>query len=131
MIFVNALTCEDFEILMEKIELKPIGDNQYCVDSVSSSTEALWWKGIIVKHVQGDAAKLETLRPVIVDHTVDAAIVLGTQANQNLAGRHRDTRVMNIILMLLLMVMMGMMVMMIIMTMMATTTCWMTIVAVL
>ena len=99
-IFVNAVTCEDFKKLMEKIELKPIGDDQYCVDRVSSSTEALWWKGIIVKHVQGDAAEVETLRPVIMDHTIDAAIVLGTQANHNLAGRHRDTRVMNIILML-------------------------------
>ena len=99
-IFVNAVTCEDFKKLMEKIELKPIGDDQYCVDRVNSSTEALWWKGIIVKHVQGDAAEVETLRPVIMDHTIDAAIVLGTQANHNLAGRHRDTRVMNIILML-------------------------------
>ena len=99
-IFVNAVTCEDFKKLMEKIELKPIGDDRYCVDHVSSSTEALWWKGIIVKHVQGDAAEVETLRPVIMDHTIDAAIVLGTQANHNLAGRHRDTRVMNIILML-------------------------------
>ena len=99
-IFVNAVTCEDFENLMEKIELKPIGDDQYCVDNVNSSTEALWWKGIIVKHIQGDAAQLETLRPVITDNTIDAAIVLGTQANHNLAGTYRDTRVMNIILML-------------------------------
>ena len=99
-VFVNAVTYEDFQKLMEKIELKPIGDNQYCVDPTTSSKEALWWKGIIVTHVQGDAAEVETLRPVIMDHTIDAAIVLGTQANHNLAGRHRDTRVMNIILML-------------------------------
>jgi hypothetical protein len=99
-VFVNAVTYEDFQKLMEKIELKPIGENHYCVDPTTSSKEALWWKGIIVKHVQGDAAEVETLRPVIMDHTIDAAIVLGTQANHNLAGRHRDTRVMNIILML-------------------------------
>jgi uncharacterized iron-regulated protein len=67
---------------------------------VSSSAEAAFWKGIIVKHVQGDAAYIETLRPIIFDHTIDAVIVLGTQANYNLAGRHRDTRVMNVILML-------------------------------
>ena len=99
-VFVNAVTVEDFAALMDKIELKPIGDNQYCVDKVSSSAEAAFWKGIIVKHVQGDAAYIETLRPIIFDHTIDAVIVLGTQANYNLAGRHRDTRVMNVILML-------------------------------
>ena len=75
-VFVNAVTYEDFQKLMEKIELKPIGDNQYCVDPTTSSKEALWWKGIIVKHVQGDAAEVETLRPVIMDHTIDASIVL-------------------------------------------------------
>lgn len=91
-IFVNQLEEADFASIMSTIGCTSTGNNTFEMPAPFS--------GIVIKHVCGDAAMPKVLAPVINDHTIDGAIVLGTQANFKLAGHYRDTRVLNVILLL-------------------------------
>ena len=88
-IFVNKVPDEAFAKLMAAIGASKKGAGSYDVAG-----------GVSVKHVVGDAAQMAVLKPVIDENQIDGCIVLGTQANFRLAGKYRDTRVLNVILLL-------------------------------
>ena len=91
-IFVNAVPPGEFGNIMREAGLRPAGDGRYALPQP--------YEGVTVRHVHGDAAKPAVLTPIVNDVTVNTAIVLGTQANVRLSGHHRDTRVLNILLLL-------------------------------
>ena len=57
-------------------------------------------EGVRLRHITGDAASAPILSPVIMKNTIHTAIVLGTQTTVRLGAHHRDTRVLNILLLL-------------------------------
>jgi hypothetical protein len=93
-IFCNQVETDDFGGIMAAIGVVPAPGAPNVYDMQAP------FAGIKIKHVKGDAAKPGLLLPVITEHTIDGCIVLGTQANFKLAGHHRDTRVLNVILLL-------------------------------
>ena len=93
--FLNAVDVADFARMVLAMGMKPLADTQWGAKQYEMKKE-----GIIVRHVCGDAADAAVMRPIIMNDTVHTAIVLGTQANVRLAGHHRDTRVLNIMLLL-------------------------------
>jgi hypothetical protein len=93
-IFCNQVETDDFGGIMAAIGVVPAPGEPNVYDMQAP------FAGIKIKHVKGDAAKPGLLLPVITEHTIDGCIVLGTQANFKLAGHHRDTRVLNVILLL-------------------------------
>ena len=93
--FLNAVDVADFARMVLAMGMKPLADTQWGAKQYEMKKE-----GIIVRHVCGDAADAAVMKPVIMNDTVHTAIVLGTQANVRLAGHHRDTRVLNIMLLL-------------------------------
>ena len=92
MVFVNAVPADAFAAIMKEAGLTAAGANEFELPAP--------FKGIKVRHKSGDAANPAMLKPVIDEMTINTAIVLGTQANHTLAGNHRDTRVLNILLLL-------------------------------
>ena len=56
--------------------------------------------GVMLRHIEGDAATTDILSPIIMKNTIHTAIVLGTQETVHLGPSHRDTRVLNILLLL-------------------------------
>jgi hypothetical protein len=93
--FLNAVEPPEFARMVLAMGMKPLADTQWGAKQYEMKAE-----GIIVRHVCGDAAEASVMRPVIMNDTVHTAIVLGTQASVRLAGHHRDTRVLNIMLLL-------------------------------
>ena len=93
--FLNAVDVADFARMVLAMGMKPLADTQWGAKQYEMKKE-----GIIVRHVCGDAADAAVMRPIILNDTVHTAIVLGTQASVRLAGHHRDTRVLNIMLLL-------------------------------
>ena len=57
-------------------------------------------EGVRLRHITGDAASAPILSPVIMKNTIHTAIVLGTQTTVRLGAHHRDTRILNILLLL-------------------------------
>jgi hypothetical protein len=94
--FLNSVNQDLFTDLMVSIGLKRVPDNgpNRVYECAAPNN------GIFVRHVLGDAAVPSVLQPIVNDMTVHTVIVLGTQANVRLAGRFRDTRVLNIMLLL-------------------------------
>ena len=93
--FLNAVDEPEFARIVTSMGMKPLADTQWGAKQYEMKKE-----GIIVRHVCGDAADAAVMRPIILNDTVHTAIVLGTQASVRLAGHHRDTRVLNIMLLL-------------------------------
>ena len=93
--FLNAVDVADFARMVLAMGMKPLADTQWGAKQYEMKKE-----GIIVRHVCGDAADAAVMRPIILNDTVHTAIVMGTQASVRLAGHHRDTRVLNIMLLL-------------------------------
>ena len=93
--FLNAVDEPEFARIVTSMGMKPLADTQWGAKQYEMKKE-----GIIVRHVCGDAADAAVMRPIILNDTVHTAIVMGTQASVRLAGHHRDTRVLNIMLLL-------------------------------
>ena len=62
--------------------------------------ESTGCKGVILRHLVGDAANSATLKPIIDSSTIHSTIVLGTQSGVDLEPKARDTRVMCVMLLL-------------------------------
>ena len=88
-VFVNKVPDEAFAKLMAAVGASKKGPGAYDFAG-----------GVALKHVVGDAAQIDVLKPVIDGNSIDGCVVLGTQANFRLAGIFRDTRVLNVILLL-------------------------------
>jgi hypothetical protein len=94
--FVNAVDEDEFAALVLKMGLRKARDD----GEVRCYEMHHPYRGIFIRHVRGDAAKPNVIGPIIEGSTIHTAIILGTQANIRLGHRHRDTRVLNIVLLL-------------------------------
>jgi hypothetical protein len=91
LIFLNNVSKESFAEIMSICELtkNPIKEDMWDLNG-----------GVSVIHKFGDATSPEILEPIVIDYTINTAIVLGTQAESTLPARSRDTRVLSIMLLL-------------------------------
>ena len=105
--FLNLLELDEFEEIMMSMPISrykgvdpqplPKSVGEYRLYVLKESTGC---KGVILRHLVGDAADSATLKPVIDSSTIHSTIVLGTQSGVDLEPKARDTRVMCIMLLL-------------------------------
>ena len=100
--FVNGVTQELFKHhMLEKnlIHEETIQEGSNAV-SIYGYAKGHKHEGVRLRHITGDAASAPVLSPVINATTIHTAIVLGTQTSVRLGAHHRDTRILNILLLL-------------------------------
>ena len=100
--FINSVGKDDFRSVMERLGLAHVedvkdGPQDVAVYGFEPESEH---HGVMLRHIEGDAATTDVLSPVIMKNTIHTAIVLGTQETVHLGPSHRDTRVLNILLLL-------------------------------
>ena len=100
--FINSVGKDDFRSVMERLGLVHVEDvkeglHDVAVYGFEPESEH---HGGMLRHIEGDAATTDVLSPVIMKNTIHTAIVLGTQETVHLGPSHRDTRVLNILLLL-------------------------------
>ena len=101
--FINAVTAENFDALMEEIGVARSPENDISGEAstdVQNAYAVTDFPGILIYHVVGNASKDDYLEPVVMRRAFNTAIVLGTQADVKLRSRSRDTRVLCIMLLL-------------------------------
>ena len=100
--FVNAVPSDRFKEMMVKNDM--VADKN--VDESGNQVAIYGFKpgspnhGVTLRHIEGDAAQTSVLSPVMMTNTIHTAVVLGTQTSVRLGAHHRDTRVLNILLLL-------------------------------
>ena len=100
--FVNGVTQELFKHhMLDKnlIHEETVQDGSNAV-SIYGYAKVHKHEGVRLRHITGDAASAPVLSPVINATTIHTAIVLGTQTSVRLGAHHRDTRILNILLLL-------------------------------
>ena len=100
--FVNAVPADRFKEMMVKNDM--VADKN--VDESGNQVAVYGFKpgtpnhGVTLRHIEGDAAQTSVLSPVVMTNTIHTAVVLGTQTSVRLGAHHRDTRILNILLLL-------------------------------
>ena len=100
--FVNGVTQELFKHhMLDKnlIHEETVQEGSNAV-SIYGYAKGHKHEGVRLRHITGDAASAPVLSPVINATTIHTAIVLGTQTSVRLGAHHRDTRILNILLLL-------------------------------
>ena len=105
--FLNLVELDTFEDIMRSMDIPrykgadpqpmPKDHPEYRMYMLKESTG---FKGVILRHLHGDAADPDTLRHIIRHSTIHSTIVLGTQSGVDLSPQSRDTRVLCIMLLL-------------------------------
>lgn len=100
--FINSVGKDDFRSVMERLGLAHVEDVKDGLQDVAvyGFEPESEHHGVMLRHIEGDAATTDVLSPVIMKNTIHTAIVLGTQETVHLGPSHRDTRVLNILLLL-------------------------------
>lgn len=89
-LLVNLLEVDVMKDIMEACNFKQIGEGRW---EVADEIE--------INHFHGDATSPEVMESIVMNNTINTAIVLGTQATDiDLPPRSRDTRVLSIMLLL-------------------------------
>ena len=105
--FLNLVEPDEFEDIMRSMDIpryggadpQPLPEN-YPAYRLYMLRESTNFGGVILRHLVGDSADPQVLRPIIFSSTIHSTIVLGTQSGVSLDPKSRDTRVMCIMLLL-------------------------------
>eukprot|EP00928_Gymnodinium_smaydae_P000368 TRINITY_DN10142_c0_g1_i1.p1 TRINITY_DN10142_c0_g1~~TRINITY_DN10142_c0_g1_i1.p1 ORF type:complete len:805 (-),score=103.90 TRINITY_DN10142_c0_g1_i1:126-2540(-) len=95
--FLNAVDKDEFDLVMRQC----VGADTKGSPSEGSPDQATQWqneKGIVLKHVCGDAADCELLKVILRDTPLDTAVVIGTHATKELSSELQDSRVLQSLL---------------------------------
>ena len=107
--FLNTVDVEEFKTLMLAMNVHPMQNDpspELAASNLPAEMQCFKMpdekgcRGVIIRHIHGDAAEFEILEPLVMRTRINSCIVLGTQSAVRLPPKARDTRVLSILLLL-------------------------------